>query len=251
LPRFYFLDTNIILGYCNSFDRLHPVAEPFIDSITNKRTIFLLLSVEKEYYRKIRKIRIGFEKKMLRAFRINKELELQETKTKFLSDPDNKNISFETFIFETYERRGITHINYGNLMKILSAFISQMRYNFKQLINHWIVRPRAEDYQTVLSDPLYLQYFNQIRNYLHFDDCKHLALAIYIIKNRPGDHEYFFYTDDDEFIDNHLEQRVSLPNLRIKKILYKKETRMGYSDETKSFSIKKEVLKFIPDEDLI
>lgn len=251
MPRFYFLDTNIIIGYCNSFDRLHPVAIPFINSITNKRTIFLLLSVEKEYYRKIRKIRINFEKKIFREFRKDNELELQEIKQKFLSIPNNKDYYFEKFIFENYEKKGISNINHGNLMKILSAFISQMRYNFKQLINHWIVRPRAEVYQTILSDPLYLQYFNRIRNYLHFEDCRHLALAIYIIKNRARGHEYFFYTDDDEFINNHLEQIVNIPNLRIKKIQYKKESRMAYNPDTKSFSIKKKVLKFIPDEDLI
>lgn len=250
MPRFYFVDTNIVLGRCNPFDRLHPITIPFFDAILNKRAIFLLHSVEKEFYRKIRITRITFEQKIVKKLQRETKPNLEDVKHEFLNDPDNKEYQFEKYIFDLMEKDNIETVSYSSMMKPLSKFISTMRFNFKKLINHWIVRPKANNYQTILSDPQYIMFINKIGDLLHYPDKRHLALAGFVALNRNGSHEYLFYTDDNQFIYNNLERVINLPKFRIKKIQYQVLTSLSLNPKTGRFSIKKEKLEFVPDEDL-
>lgn len=230
---------------------MHPIAVQFFKEISNKRTIFLLQSVWKEYNRKIRNLRESFEVKMYKELREKDELPLEEVKQKFLNAQDNKDYNFEKYLFEKFEEKEFHIVDRAKLMKILSSFMSDMRAYFNQLTTHWIVRPKINDYQKVQNDPIYLNYLHRIGNNLHIPDNWHLALACYIITDRPGDHDYFFYTDDDEFFRNHLEQRVNVENLKIKKLPYEILYKLQFDKETNSFSKRvEEGLKFIKDDDL-
>lgn len=251
MPRFYFIDTNIILGHCNPLDRLHPVTSQFFKAISNKRHIFLLYSVEKEYYKKVRTIRVEFEKKIFKKLRNGAEPNLIDIKEEFLNVKENKNYYFEKYIFEIFKNERIENLSYKEVNKGLSRFISNMRHNFKQLIEHWIVRPKANDYEPTKSDPEFIKYRNRIGYLLHYPDDLHLALTAYVVVNRSPQHDYIFYTDDNQYIYNNLERRLNLPNLRIKKLPYKISTRLRYSSETESLSIKEEFIEPTHDEDLV
>ncbi|MBA7604659.1 hypothetical protein ES703_11785 [subsurface metagenome] len=250
MTDFFFLDSNIIFGYCNPSDRLFPVIKPFYNTIKNENNIFLLLSVEKEFYRKIRNIFDFFQRKVSRYLRGGKKPQISKIKSTILDAPGNTMYFFERFIFDLFDKKGITQLSYGNMMKVLIDFNNSMRGCFKTFTNHWIKRPSANDYQTVIDDTIFSNYREIIGDLLHFPDNLHLALAAYYvtIRNLKNDsHNYVFYTDDRQFIYNNLEQVINIANLKIKKINYKKKSQLHYNPSSKSFDIPNDVLEFIPD----
>lgn len=251
MARFYFIDSNIILGYCNPYDRLHLVTVPFFNAISNKRHIFLLHSIEKEYYRKIRHIRIDFEKKITRKLKQIDELSTEDVKCEFLTNPNTRSYNFEKYIFELFKEDNITTITYSSMMKPLSKFISRMRYEFRMLTAHWIVRPKAKDYPTTILESRYLFYKNKIGLYLHSPDDEHLSLAAFFVENRSGPHDYFFYTDDNLYLLNNLEAIVNIEGFKIKKIKYNVLVWLVRDPNTGRNTIRREELEFVPDEDLM
>lgn len=250
MTDFFFLDSNIIFGYCNPYDRLFPVIKPFYNTITNKNNIFLLLSVEKEFYRKIRNIFGFFKRKVSRYMKGGKKPLISTVKSKLLEAPENTMFFFERFIFDLFDKKHITQLSYGNMMKVLTDFNSIMRSCFKTLTSHWIKRPSANDYQTVIDDTIFINYRQMIGDLLHYPDNLHLALAAYYvnIRNVKNDsHNYIFYTDDNQFIYNDLEQVLNISNLKIRKINYERKAHLSYNPRSGRFDNAKEELKFIPD----
>jgi len=249
LTDFFFLDSNIIFGYCNPSDRLFPVSKPFYKAIKNKNNIFLLLSIEKEYYRKIRNIYDSFQRKVSRHLRGGKKPQISMIKSKLLEAPGNTDYTFELFIFDLFDKNSITQLSYSNMMKILIDFNNRMRDCFKNLTNHWIKRPRANDYQIVIHDTIFSNYIQIIGTLLHYPDNVHLALAAYYVTIRNlknASHNYTFYTDDRSFVNNNLEQAIYLPNLKIRRINYRIQRKLLYNSSTGKFDIPKEELIFIP-----
>ena len=249
MADFFFLDSNIIFGYCNPCDRLFPVIKPFCNTIIHKNNIFLLLSVEKEFYRKIRNIFDSFRRKVSRYLRNGKKPQISTIKSKLLGDPGNTMYSFEQFIFDLFEKNRITQLSYSNMMRILIIFNNSMRSCFKTFTNHWIKRPRANDYETVIHDTIYIKYIQIIGTLLHYPDNLHLALAAYYVNIRNlknASHNYTFYTDDRSFFNNNLEQVIDIPNLKIMKINYEKRKYLRFNSNTGSFNIPNEKLIFIP-----
>ena len=122
MADFFFLDSNIIFGYCNPCDRLFPIIKPFYNTITHKNNIFLLLSVEKEFYRKVRNIFDAFQRKVSRYLKNGKKPQISTIKSKLLGDPRNIKNSFEQFIFDLFDKKRITQLSYSNIMKILLYF---------------------------------------------------------------------------------------------------------------------------------
>ena len=250
MTDFFFLDSNIIFGYCNPSDRLFPVIKPFYNTIINKNNIFLLLSVEKEFYRKVRSIFDSFQRKVSKYLKGGKKPQISTIKAKLLGASENTISSFEQFIFDLFDKKRITQLSYGNMMNVLVDFNNSMRSCFKNFTNHWIKRPRANDYETVIHDSIFSNYIQRIGTLLHFPDNLHLALAAYYvtIRNLKNDsHNYTFYTDDGQFIYNNLEQVLNIPNLKIKKINYQRKAHLSYNPHSGSFDIPKEELIFIPD----
>ncbi len=249
MADFFFLDSNIIFGYCNPYDRLFPVIKPFYNTIVNKNNIFLLLSIEKEFYKKIRNIFDVFQRKVSRYLKGGNKPQISTIKSKLAGDPGNTMFSFEQFIFDLFDKNRITQLSYSNMMKILIDFNKSMRSCFKTLITHWIKRPRANDYETVIHDTIFSNYIQMIGNLLHYPDNVHLALAAYYVNIRNlknTSHNYTFYTDDRSFFNNNLEQVINIPNLKIKKVNYEKQSKLLYNSTTGRFDIPKEELKFIP-----
>jgi len=249
LADFFFLDSNIIFGYCNPYDRLYPVIKPFYNKIANKSNIFLLLSIEKEFYRKIRNIFDIFKRKVSKYLKGGNKPQINFIQSKLAKDPHNAMYFFEQYVFDLFDKNRITQLSYSNMMKVLSIFNNDMRNCFKTLITHWIKRPRANDYETVIHDTIYSKYIKMIGNLLHYPDNLHLALAAYYVETRnlkSNQHNYIFYTDDQRFLTNNLEQVINISNLKIKKIPYEKRRELLYNSSTRRFDIPKDVLKFIP-----
>lgn len=250
MTDFFFIDSNIIFGYCNPYDRLFPVIKPFYNTIKNENNIFLLFSVEKEFYRKIRNVFDSFRRKTSRYIRGGSKPQISTVKSKLLEAPENTMFFFEQFIFDLFEKKRITQFSYSNMMRVLIDFNNSMRNCFKTFTNHWIKRPSANDYETVIQDINFRNYREIIGELLHYPDNLHLALAAYYvtIRNLKNDsHNYIFYTDDRQFIYNNLEQVLNIPNLQIKKINYQRKAHLCYNPRTGSFENSKEELIFIPD----
>ena len=250
MTDFFFIDSNIIFGYCNPYDRLFPVIKPFYNTIRNKNNIFLLFSVEKEFYRKIRNIFDSFKRKTSRYIKGGSKPQISKIKSKLLEDPENTMFFFEQFIFDLFDKKGITQFSYSNMMRVLIDFNNSMRNCFKTFTNHWIKRPSANDYETVIQDTIFRNFIQTIGTLLHFPDNLHLALAAYYvnIRNLKNDtHNYIFYTDDSQFIYNNLEQVLNIPNLKIKKINYQRKAHLSYNPHSGQFDNPKEELIFIPD----
>lgn len=244
------MDSNIIFGYCNPYDRLFPVIKPFYNTIINKNNIFLLFSVEKEFYRKIRNIFDSFKRKTSKYIKGGNKPQISTIKSKLLEAPENTMFFFEQFIFDLFDKKRITQFSYSNMMKVLIDFNSSMRSCFKTFTNHWIKRPSANDYETVIHDTIFINFIQTIGDLLHYPDNLHLALAAYYVKIRNvknDSHNYIFYTDDRQFIYNNLEQVLNIPNLKIKKINYKRTAHLLYNPRSGHFDRPKEELKFILD----
>ena len=249
MADFFFLDSNIIFGYCNPCDRLFPVIKPFYDTITHKNNIFLLLSVEKEFYRKVRNIFDVFQRKVSRYLRNGKKPQISTIRSKLLGNQGNIKYSFEQFIFDLFDKNRITKLSYSNMMKILIDFNNSMRSCFKIFTTHWIKRPRANDYETVIHDTIFSNYIQIIGTLLHYPDNVHLALAAYYVNIRNlkhSSHNYTFYTDDRSFFNYNLEQVINIPNLKIKRIAYEKRRKLLYNSSTERFDIPQEDLIFNP-----
>lgn len=249
MADFFFLDSNIIFGYCNPCDRLFPVIKPFYNTITHKNNIFLLLSIEKEFYRKIRNIFDSFRRKVSKYLKRGQKPQISAIKSTLLGDPRNTMYSFDLLIFDLFDKKRITQLSYSNMIRILIDFNNSMRSCFKTFTNHWIKRPRANDYETVIQDTIYRKYIQMIGTLLHYPDNLHLALTAYYVTIRNlknNTHNYTFYTDDRSFFNNNLEQVINIPNFKIMKINYEKRRSLLYNSSTGWFDIPNEKLIFIP-----
>lgn len=251
MTNFCFIDTNIIIGYCNQFDYLHEVAIDFFKDKRKKNIpIFLLFSVQEEFYSKIQKEAENFIS-LLKPELHYVISDLDDLKSK---NPILEYNKFFKFIINLLQDKKLENISFSDAQLCFLEVIQKLRKRFDELVGNWIKRPFKKQYVTVLNDDIYKYYYNKldnIGNKIHKPDTIHLALASYEVRKRNikrKDHQYTFYTDDKNWINYDLESVIRIPNFKIKRITYREDTKLEFDQKTQSFSRKKIIKRiYIPD----
>ena len=241
MPNFYFVDSNIIMGYCNPKDYLYDVAKAFFNE-KHSRQMFLLFSVREEFIRKIEDERTFFFTEFIRPINTMDFPKLQRIIQKAQSNPKYQNNKFLEYILSLFKNRNITHVSYTDLQEVFSEYNKNLKKEFDTLTQNWIKRPYMKNHTTIFQDRIYLNYYNNLRKVsIHFYDAKHLALAGYEVRarnRRNREHQYFFYTDDRGILNKNLGSIIKLPNFFIKKIPYKEDYRLRRDPKTGRNTIK-------------
>ena len=246
MTNFYFIDTNLIIGYCNPLDRLYDVTIQFFKDKKDRNT-FLLFTVQEEFYKKLIKEQYNFINKVLGYHTQLTFPELKNVIQKRKKSPKFKDMNFLKYILKLFLDNKIKIITYSSCMEIFNQYYQKLKLRFDNLVKNWIKKPHMLDHQLIYHDKIYIHYLDILKNHIHDPDRKHLALACYEVKLRNlrnRDHNYFFYTDDQDWIDNKLETCINIKNLFIKKISYEKTGSKKFNPFTKKFDI--DLLKYIP-----
>ncbi|HEC40050.1 hypothetical protein LCGC14_1175020 [marine sediment metagenome] len=247
MVNFYFVDSNIIMGYCNPEDTFHDVANGFFNEKPS-RQILLLFSIQEEYLRKIEDERAFFYNEIIRKIKTNDFPTLQSVIQRVQSQQKFMNNNFIKFFLSLIKKKGITYVSFTILQDIFSEYSKNLRDQFNNLTQNWIKKPHMTDHTTIFKDKIFLHYFNKlIANHVHQLDARHLALAAYALRtNRKNrNHQFYFYTNDKDWIKNALEIHINIRNFKIIRIPYSKSKSLGYNPLTKSFNVVK--FKYFPD----
>lgn len=257
MQLYFFIDTSLIIGYCNPSDRLHEVCLSFFKDLErfylqgSNIPIFLLYSIQREYRYKIQKVYDEFiarVKPFLRKGSHN-ERSLRDIEKHVLGAQTEQ---FDKYIITLFKEKNIRTVNITNLFSILKSFYRILLKRFLDFTQKWIKRPLVRPYRQTKNDPIYKKYFNLIKNHIHHPDSEHLALAAHEVYNRnahrgPQNYGYRFYTDDNEWFRNGLEGKINILNFKIKKIQYRNKYRFGFNNITQSFNLKKVIgLEYLP-----
>lgn len=247
MANFYFVDSNIIIGYCNPEDTFHEVGKGFFKEKPSRQTL-LLFSIQEEYLRKIEDERAIFYNEIIRNIRIDFP-SLQRIIRRVQSKLKYKNNNFIKYILSILEQKSITHVSFTILHEVLSEYTKNLRDQFKNLTQNWIKRPFMKNHTTIFKDRIYLHYFNILRSTgLHTLDSKHLALASYEVRSRNRrnrNHQYFFYTNDKDWFQLRLESHINIKNFKIIRIQYRKSNKRRYNQFTRTYN--KIKFEYIPD----
>ena len=248
MPNFYFVDSNIIMGYCNPEDTFHDVAIGFFNEKPS-RQILLLFSIQEEYFRKIEDERTFFFNEIIRKIRTMDFPSLQSVIQRAQSKPKYKNNNFIKYLLSLFNKKKITHVTYTILHEIFREYSKNLREQFNNLTQNWIKKPHMKNHTTIFKDQIYLHYFNKLKSAkIHDLDAKHLALAAYEVRSRNRRnryHQFYFYTNDKDWIRMGVDFNINIRNFNIIRIPYKKSARKGYNPFTNSFNIDK--YEYLPD----
>ncbi|MHA1659058.1 MAG: hypothetical protein ACTSUT_08060 [Promethearchaeota archaeon] len=258
MQLYFFIDTSLIIGYCNPSDRLHEVCVSFFRDLEGlyphgrpNVPIFLLYSIQIEYRYKVQKVYDEFIARV-KPFLMrgsHNERSLKEIEKHVLGA---KTEQFDKYIIILFKEKNIRIVNIINLISILNSFHRILLKNFSDFTQKWIKRPLVRVFPKTRNDPIYNTYFNLIKSHIHYPDSEHLALAAHEVCNRnthrgTQNYEYGFYTDDNEWIRNGLEGKINILNFKIKKIQYKEKYKLGFNKNTQSFNLKKVIgLEYLP-----
>ncbi|MHA1285513.1 MAG: hypothetical protein ACTSQP_23660 [Promethearchaeota archaeon] len=247
MVHFYFIDSNIIMGYCNPLDKFHDVANAFFSEKEDRRT-FLLFSIQQEFNKKILKEINDFTSLMFQTSGKLTFPRLEDIIRKRINDSKFQNQSFLKYILNLFKKNQIDLITPTSLLKIQIQYIETLYSRFNTLVKNWIKRPHMDQHQLIFKDNVFLHYYDELQKYIHEEDAKHLSLACYEVRlrnRRNREHEYYFYTNDQEWIYKNLESIIKIKNFHIKKILYRKSSKKGFNVFTQSFNI--DLYEYIPD----
>lgn len=264
MQLYFFIDTSLIIGYCNPSDRLHEVCLTFFKDLERLYShgsnipIFLLYSIQCEYRYKIQKVYDEFIARV-KPFLMggsHNERSLRDIKRHVLGA---KTEQFDKYIITLFKEKNIKIVNITNLFSILKSFNRILLKNFSVFTKKWIKRPLISPYcqrkndpiYKTKNDPIYKKYLTLIKKHIHHPDSEHLALAAHEVCDRnarrgPQNYRYRFYTDDNGWIRNGLEGKINILNFKIKKIQYREKDWLGFNKNTKSFNLKKVVLEYLP-----
>ncbi|MFX1392649.1 MAG: hypothetical protein ACFFAH_03660 [Promethearchaeota archaeon] len=209
MTRFFFIDTSLILGYCNFLDYHHQISKDLLDMLNQgwARYIFLLFSIEMEFNRKIQDEIASFSSK-LEKFLNNNICKLQEIKNGW-----GMLNNFEKYIFDIFGKESLEEIDQSDFLGISLKYYDGLNTRFNKLTKDWIKRPRANDYYFIKNTLLFKRYSKKILKYIHHPDSEHITLAICEVLDRDPDHEFIFYTKDNDWIG--LDNVIGLKNFRI------------------------------------
>lgn len=254
MANYCFIDTNLIIGYCNPSDRLNSISRDFFSELKphyrtgKKYSIFLLYSIQKEFRFKIQKVFNDFLT-LIKPFLIsgsNHKRTIDEIKG-YLSKRHNDN--FYNYVIGLMKEHNLNIVGVSDLFKISNKFYIQSLKCFRILTESWILRPSYKDYHAVLNKSSYLNFKNKLEGFIHVEDQEHIALAAYEVdyrntRGRESDALYTFYTDDSEWTINNLNSKININNFTIKRIIYEKLPSLGYNPLTDSFNLHR--YKYIP-----
>ena len=247
MATFYFIDSNIIMGYCNPEDTFHEVGKGFFKEKPS-REMLLLFSIQEEYLRKIEDERAFFYNEIIRKIRIDfpslqRIIRIVQSKSKY------KNNNFIKYILSILKQKGITHVSFTILQEVFSEYTKNLRDQFKNLTQNWIKRPYMKNHTMIFKDQIYLYYFNKLNaTGIHPLDSKHLALASYEVRSRNRrnrNHQFYFYTNDKDWFQLRLDSHINIKNFKIIRIQYKKSNKRRYNQFTRSYN--KINYEYIPD----
>jgi len=210
MARFFFIDTNLILGYCNFLDRFHFLAIDLLDTlnINWSKYIILLSSIEKEFNFKIQKEIDTFERKLDTFFERDTYM-LTTIKEEW--GPLN---NFDKYIFNLFTKAHLEQIDYTDFFKISLKYYRELSIEFDKLTKDWIKRPNIDERSIVNNTKIYKKYFKKVSKLIHYPDNKHITLAIYeVLRKRSIEHEYLFYTMDNSWMG--LDIKIGVKNFRI------------------------------------
>jgi len=224
MDRFYFIDTNLILGYCNFLDKFHNLSKDLLDPLNQmySKFIYLLYTVEMEFNKKIQ-FEINEFMQKINNYLTNNISNITEIKQTW-----GKLNNFEKYIFNLLEQEKLVEVCHSDILKISSKYLHKLRKSFDTLTKEWIKRPRVEEYSLILRTKVYLAYYNKISRLIHYPDSLHITLAVHeTIKKDPKAtlHKFIFYTADTEW--SRINSIIEISNFRIK-IVFTKDIIIGH-----------------------
>jgi len=248
MTNFYFIDSNIIIGYCNPLDIFHDVSVEFFRE-KDKYHTFLLFSVQEEFYRKMEYEKNKFLTNILGRHSLLRFPKLQKIINKKQNIPIIQQSNFLKYIVHLFQKNKITEISYTKIIEVFDEYKHVLRSRFNNLIGNWIKKPYMNQHHIIYKDRDYLFYYNLLSPYIHRLDAVHLSLACYEVRRRNRrnrSHEYYFYTNDSDWLYKNLNSKINIRNFTIKRINYRKNpTQKGFNPLTNSFNL--DVYEYIPD----
>ncbi|MGQ4874599.1 MAG: hypothetical protein ACP6IY_11075 [Promethearchaeia archaeon] len=249
MVNFYFIDTGIIIGYCNEYDYLHEVSTAFFNE-KNSRNCILLFSVHEEFIKKIYKELNEFEIRVSSLIQIYNGISLRRLRDKLSRKTNFYRENFLRLFLMWFYNKGITFIEKKDLDLMINDCRKIFLDEFDSLTQNWIKSPPKKNQMTIFSDNDYISYKNSLLSIPIDDyDKRHLCLAAYYVtkknKERNHNHTYYFYSDDGKWFNYNLDNILNVRNLEILRIPKKKSKSLLFNPFSNSFDIQK--WNYLPD----
>lgn len=218
VTSFYFIDTGIIVGWCNTFDRLHDKCVELIKSL-NPSSNYLLYSVQVEYRNKIQEIQDTFLNNVTPIFKSESTISIEDLQQNYPKNTRNEN--FDASIIHRLKSMKLEEISINDILAVVKGIYFELLNRYKKLTKSWIRKPSWYGYETVINTEDYKKFYELAKTCVHATDREHLALAMYIIKQRSRvdkPFNFIFFTTDKKWLKRNIEEILGFPCLKIELI---------------------------------
>lgn len=193
-----FIDTNILISYCNPLERFHDQAVEFINSCPTP--IYLITTIREEFMKRVQdSVYNVLELINYRGLRLTQGLQINRFRQILRRELRGEGFldliidHFNSYIATSHT----TNINYSITSRFLIEFPNSLTDCIKNLTESWIEIPI--DLNLYRRFP-FRNYENFIRKYIHYPDVIHICIGIHESQMRNNrSNNYTFYTNDQSW----------------------------------------------------
>jgi hypothetical protein len=191
-----FIDTNILISYCNPFDRFHVQAVEFINSRC-PTPIYLITTIREEFMKRVQdSVYNLLDRINYRGLRLTQGLQFNRFMQRLRRELRGEGF-LELIISHFNDYIATSHTNnitYSMISRFLTEFPNSLINCIKNLTGSWIEIPNDLNLYHRFQ---FRNYENYIRNYIHYPDVTHICIGIHESQMRNNQRiNYTFYTND-------------------------------------------------------
>jgi len=212
-----FIDTNILIYYCNPLDRFHSQAVEFIGRCPTP--IYLITTIREEFMKRIQDS-VYNVLDLINYRGLNLTRGLQINRFNQILRRELRGEGFLDLIIDHFNNYMLTshtsNINYSIISRFLMEFPNNLTDCIKNLTASWIEIPN--DLNLYHRFP-FRNCENFIRRYIHYPDSIHICIGIHesqLRNNRANN--FTFYTNDQSWqyipLDSYNNFSIELTNFR-------------------------------------
>lgn len=206
----YFIDTNVLISYCDPHGRFHTQAVEFMNKLAG--SIYLITTIREEFMKIVFDSVHEVSKLANYVINIGSALSFKKFIERMKRELHHVGLlDYMVSFFNSYHSTAaVSSVTYELVMRFVIEFPTFLVNCFSTLTEAWEEIPN--DLNIYFRNP-YRRYENHVRKHAHYPDVTHICIGIYesqLRSNRRND--YVFFTNDHSWQDIPLD---SYANFRI------------------------------------